>query len=201
MFSLTRPGHLLGGHTQVGAFLEENPEIGEASPGKGFHLEIGIGSQGADPVDQLPGCRFLLDPPELPETVKGFDAAIGQVLTEVWKVDAQDQPHHVRVRKGDMMEIAAAEEGIGEVLLRVGGDDDHRPVPGRDGLVDLDDVKLHLVQNIEHVVLEVRVRLVDFIDQQDGSHLCRQRPDRSCPSGCIPRYGSHRDSNRRNGCR
>ena len=38
---------------------------------------------------------------------------------------------------------------------------------GLDGLVDLDDVELHLVQHVQHVVLEIRVGLVDLIDQQD----------------------------------
>ena len=37
---------------------------------------------------------------------------------------------------------------------------------GLDGFVDFDDVELHLVEHVEHVVLEVGVRLVDLVDQQ-----------------------------------
>ena len=35
------------------------------------------------------------------------------------------------------------------------------------GPVDLDDIELHLVEDIQHVVLKIRVGLVDFIDQED----------------------------------
>ena len=69
------------------------------------------------------------------------------------------------------MEIAAAEEGVGQVLLRIGGDDDDRPVFRRDGPVDLHDVELHLVEHVEHVILEIAVRLVDLVDEQDGPLL------------------------------
>ena len=65
-----------------------------------------------------------------------------------------------------MVKIAAAQKRIGQILFGVGGDDDHRPVLGADGLVDLDDVKLHLVQHVEHIVLKIRVGLVDLVDQQ-----------------------------------
>ena len=38
-------------------------------------------------------------------------------------------------------------------------------------LVDLDDIKLHLIQDIEHVILKIGVRLVDFIDEQNGPDI------------------------------
>ena len=80
-----------------------------------------------------------------------------------------DLAHHLRVGKGDVVEVAAAEKRVAQVLLGIGGDDDHRPVPGADRFVDLDDVELHLVENVEHVVLEIGVGLVDLVDEQHGA--------------------------------
>ena len=65
-----------------------------------------------------------------------------------------------------MVKVAAPQEGVGKIFFGVGGDDDHGPVAGADGLVDLDDVELHLIEDIQHVVLEIGIRLVDFVDQQ-----------------------------------
>ena len=83
-----------------------------------------------------------------------------------------DAPHHLLIGEGDVVEVAAAEKGVGEVFLGVGGDNDHRPVPRSYGPVDLDDVELHLVEHIEHVVLEVGVSLVDLVDQQHHPLIC-----------------------------
>ena len=33
-------------------------------------------------------------------------------------------------------------------------------------VVDLDDVEFHLIQDIQHVILKIRIRLVDLIDEQ-----------------------------------
>ena len=37
------------------------------------------------------------------------------------------------------------------------------------GLVDLHDIELHLVQHVQHVVLEIRIGLVDLVDEQHGA--------------------------------
>ena len=65
------------------------------------------------------------------------------------------------------MEDAPAEEGVGELLFRVGGDDDDGPLPGGDGLLGLGDVELHLVQLPQQVVGELQVGLVDLVDEED----------------------------------
>ena len=71
------------------------------------------------------------------------------------------------------MEDAPAEEGVGQLLLGVGGDDDDGPLLGGDGLLGLGDVELHLVQLPQQVVGELQVRLVDLVDEQD--HLLLRR--------------------------
>ncbi len=66
-----------------------------------------------------------------------------------------------------MVEHAPAEEGIREVLLGIARNDDDGAVLRPDRLVDLYDVEGHLVEHIKQVILEVRIRLVDLVDEQD----------------------------------
>ena len=92
-------------------------------------------------------------------------------MKEVTKMHTDDLPHDLRGGKGDVVKVAATQERIGKILLGVARDDDHRAIPGLDGLVDLHDVEAHLVQHVQHVVLEIRVRLVDLIDEQDHPRI------------------------------
>ena len=132
-----------------------------------FHVKIGIGLQGANPVDQLPGRRLFLNCPELSHLIKGPDRTIHEVLADVREMDCKDFPHHVRLGEGNVMEIAATQKRIGQVLLGVGCDNNHRPFPGFNGFVDFNDIKFHLVQDIQHVILEIRICLIDLVDQKN----------------------------------
>ena len=70
------------------------------------------------------------------------------------------------VREGDVVEDAAAQEGVGQLLFRVGRDDDDGALLCLDRLLGLGDVELHLVQLPEEVVGELQVGLVHLVDQQ-----------------------------------
>jgi len=59
-----------------------------------------------------------------------------------------DPTHHLWVGKGDMVEVASAQERIGQVFFSVGSDHDDRPVPGADGFINLDNVEFHLVEHV-----------------------------------------------------
>ena len=83
--------------------------------------------------------------------------------------------HHFRIRKGDVVKIAPSEEWIGQILFGIGGNDDHRSVFGLYGFVDFDNIKLHLIQNIQHIILKVGVCFVDLVDQENGSGLSGKR--------------------------
>ncbi len=51
-----------------------------------------------------------------------------------------------------------------------------------DRLVDLDDIKLHLVEDIEHVVLKIGIGLIDLINEKDDSFVRHKGlPDLSHP--------------------
>ena len=64
------------------------------------------------------------------------------------------------------MEEAAAQEGVRQLLLVVGRDDDDGAVPGRDGLPCLVHEELHAIEFEQQVVGELDVGLVDLVDQQ-----------------------------------
>lgn len=64
------------------------------------------------------------------------------------------------------MEKAAAQESVGQFLLIIGGDDDHRPFLRRHRLARLIDMEGHAVEFLQQIVGEFDVRLVDLIDQQ-----------------------------------
>ncbi|MNO90879.1 hypothetical protein D3C76_824120 [compost metagenome] len=71
------------------------------------------------------------------------------------------------VGEGDVVEEAAAQEGVRQFFFVVRGDDDDRALLGLDGLVCFVDVELHLVELLQQVVGELDVGLVDFVDQQN----------------------------------
>jgi hypothetical protein len=82
-----------------------------------------------------------------------------------------DGLHGVGVGELDVVEEAAAQEGVRQLLLVVGGDDDHRPLSGADGFAGLVDMKFHAIQFLEQVVGKFDVGLVDLVDQQYGALL------------------------------
>ena len=72
------------------------------------------------------------------------------------------------------MEEAAAQEGVRQFLLVVGGDDHQRPVFGAHQFARLIDVELHAVDFAQQVVGEFDVGLVDLVDQQHHRLLGRK---------------------------
>ncbi|MCY1228331.1 hypothetical protein D9M72_406400 [compost metagenome] len=64
------------------------------------------------------------------------------------------------------MEEAAAQEGVGQLLLVVRGDDHQRAMLRLDQFARLVDIELHAVEFAQQVVGEFDVGLVDLVDQQ-----------------------------------
>ena len=90
-----------------------------------------------------------------------------QLVVQIGEVDPDDLGHQLLVRELDIVEDAPAQKGVGQLLLRVGGDDDHRAVLGGDSAARLRDVELHAVQLPQQVVWELQIGLVDLVDEQD----------------------------------
>ena len=64
------------------------------------------------------------------------------------------------------MEEAAPQEGVGQFLFVVGGDEHHRTVPGLDQFARLVDIEFHAIEFAQQVVWKLNVGLVNFINQQ-----------------------------------
>ena len=73
------------------------------------------------------------------------------------------------------MEEAAAQEGVRQFLLVVGGDEDQRAVLGLNQFPRLVAVELHAVNFTQQVVRELDVGLVNFVDQQRHLVFCGER--------------------------
>ena len=82
-------------------------------------------------------------------------------------MDPDDVGHQLSVGKLNIVEDAPAQEGVGQLLLCVGGDDHHRAVVGLHGAACLRNVELHPVQLPQQVVGELQVRLVDLVDEEN----------------------------------
>ena len=82
-------------------------------------------------------------------------------------MDVDDRAHRVLVGKLDVVEEAAAQEGVRQFLFVIGRDDDDGALLGLDRLVRLVNVEFHPVEFLQQVVRELDIGLVDFVDEQD----------------------------------
>ncbi len=73
------------------------------------------------------------------------------------------------------MKEAAAEKGVGQLLLVVGRDEHDRPVPRRHRLASLVDEELHPIELEQQVVGKLDVSLVDLVDQHDDRRFALER--------------------------
>ena len=74
--------------------------------------------------------------------------------------------HGVGIGKADVVEEAAAQEGVGQFLFVVRGDDHDRAAARLHGLARLVDEELHAIELLQQVVGKLDVGLVDLVDQQ-----------------------------------
>ena len=79
--------------------------------------------------------------------------------------------HLGKFREFNVMEDAAAQEGIGKFFFRIGSNDDDGAVLRLYSLFCLLHIELHLVHLPEQVIGKLQIRLVDLVDQQDDLFL------------------------------
>ena len=82
-------------------------------------------------------------------------------------VDVDDLAHRLAVGELDVVEEAAAQERVGQLLLVVRGDHHDRPLGRGDRLVRFVDVEAHAIEFLQQIVGKLDVGLVDLVDQQD----------------------------------
>ena len=124
--------------------------------------------QQLEPVDQLARRRLFLEPRHFAHLVEDIHRAADERLLDAGEVDLDDLGHRVAVGEFDIVEETAAQEGVGQFLFIVRGDDDDRAFFRGDRLVGLVDVERHAIEFLEQVVREFDVGLVDLVDQQHG---------------------------------
>jgi hypothetical protein len=144
----------------------------------------------AHPVNEFAGRRQLLHaeiPAALADLAETFDRTGDQGVADVVESGVEVLPDDAREDAGVRRKLepgiqAATQEGFGQLLLAVAGDDDdrldatrrrrHMPAEalGPGALIafatrQVIDVELEAVENVEQIVREVDVGLVDFVDQ------------------------------------
>ncbi len=110
---------------------------------------------------------FFLQARRVAQREESIQRRAQHVLLQVRIVHGHDVAHGLAVGEADVVEEAAAQESVGQVLFVVGRDDDQRTMPRRDGLARFVHVEFHAVQFAQQVVGEFDVGLVDLVDQQD----------------------------------
>ena len=120
----------------------------------------------AEPVDQLARGGLFLDAVDRAQPIEGLHRLCEQRFVELVKVDADDLLHLLLRGEGDVVEDAAAQEGVGQLLFRVGRDDDDGALLCLDRFLRLGNVELHLVQLPKEVVGELKIGLVHLVDEQ-----------------------------------
>jgi hypothetical protein len=123
-------------------------------------------SRRADPVDELGRRRLLAQVVLLAQPVELDQHLVEQRGVEMRMVDIDDPPHQGRIGEVDVVEDAAAQEGVGQFLLVVRGDEHDRALFRLHLFAGLGDGEAHLVELAQQVVRELEVGLVDLVDQQ-----------------------------------
>ncbi|MPM96528.1 hypothetical protein SDC9_143692 [bioreactor metagenome] len=102
-----------------------------------------------------------------PQGVKLLQRLIQKLAVQLGIVGADNPLHHGRVGEGNIVEDAAAQKCVRQLLFRVGGDDNEGAVLRPDGFLCLRNVKLHSVQFPQEIVGKFQISLVDLVDQQN----------------------------------
>src|SRR5262249_7449452 len=86
--------------------------------------------QQLEPVEQLRSRRLLLQAWYLADLVEQPQRFRDQAPLDAGEMHLDDRPHGVDVGEADVVEEAAAQERVGQLLLVVRRDDDDWPAPG-----------------------------------------------------------------------
>ncbi len=117
-------------------------------------------------------------PVQLAEEAKriGQQIPLGPCRAQPVQARQQYLAQGVIIREGDVVVDTTAQEGIGEILLGIAGDEDQRPIGvGNDidaadaAILQLLDPEEQLVDLVQQVVGEVPGCLVDLVDEDDAA--------------------------------
>ncbi|MCY1169811.1 hypothetical protein D9M73_98610 [compost metagenome] len=86
-----------------------------------------------------------------------------------------DRLHRLAIGKFDVVKEATAQEGVGQFLLVIAGDDDDRALDCADGFPRFVNMEFHAIEFLQQIVGEFDVGLVDLVDQQHRRLGARER--------------------------
>src|SRR5258708_3194854 len=150
--------------------VQRRNELLRVALAQDFRADI-LDQQKLEPIEQLRGRRLLLHPRYVADFVKQLERLRHQALLDAGEMHLDDRAHGIGVGEADVVEEAAAQESVGQLLLVVRGDHHDRPPPRLDGFAGLVDEELHAIEFQQQIVGKFDVRLVDFIDQQHWSRI------------------------------
>src|SRR5688500_16511798 len=105
-----------------------------------------LGKQQLQPVEELGGGRLFLQPGHRAHLEEHFHRLAQQRLLQVREVHPDDLLHRFLVGETDVVEEAAPQERVWQLLLVVRGDEYDRPVLRLDELARLVAVEVHAVE-------------------------------------------------------
>ena len=86
-----------------------------------------------------------------------------------------DLCHQLPVWELDVVEYAAAQEGVGQLLLRIGGDNHDGALLCLNGFLCFGDIKFHFIQFPQKVVGKFQIGFIDFVNQQNDLLVAVER--------------------------
>src|SRR3954468_19934953 len=133
-----------------------------------------LGEQELEPIEELGGRGFLPQARDLADLEEDAQALLNETALDAGVMHLDDAVHRLGVGEPDVVEEAAAQERIRQLLLVVRGDEHDRASFRAHRLAGLVDVELHAVELEQEVVRELDVGLVDLVDEEHRARLSRE---------------------------
>src|SRR5206468_3832186 len=127
--------------------------------------------QRASPIQRLADRRDLLEV-ELADSLDGVHHLSGQLFLDTGNLQPDDAQLLLERRKVDVKVKAPALQRVRHLTRVVAGQHDSRDVLGADR-PEFRDADLEIGEDLQQERLELRIRLVDLVDQEDGRSVRR----------------------------
>src|SRR6266705_1992650 len=145
-------------------------------------VEEVLGERELQPVEELGGRGLFLQARDFAHLEERFERFAQERLLQSREMHPDDFLHRLLVGEADVMEEAAPQEGVGQLLFVVRGDEHDRALLGFDQLLRLVDEELHAVELAQEVVRKLDVGLVDLVDEEHDRRLGGER---------LPQHSAH----------
>src|SRR5713101_13122 len=134
-----------------------------------------LGEQELQPIEQLGGRGLLLEAGHFAHFEEHFERFAKERFLESRKVHLDDLLHRFLVGEAYVVEKAAPQKGVGQLLFVVRGDEHYWALLRLDELLRLVDEELHAVELAQKVVGKLDVGLVDLVDEEHERRFGSER--------------------------